>query len=192
MLRVHGVSASQIWDKGTQIGSLQSCSSKHNHSCWRSVDRCKLRRERMLAFLFIKLAMKRMGWFSGTSAGLINFVFIQMKDSFTLGVNFGENWQYFFKKQQASIQISNNTGYLVWRGNSYFDLCYSHTDYMITGSISLFQSSESYCMNKKFTAAKPSLDSWLDSSQRWGTLRQIEMTAWLIPRDLAPLSWLLS
>lgn len=45
----------------------------------------------MLAFLFIKLAVKRMGWFSGTSAGLIHFMFIQMKDSFTLGVNFGEN-----------------------------------------------------------------------------------------------------
>ena len=32
-----------------------------------------------------------------------------MKDSFTLGVNFGENWPYLFKKQQASIQISNLT-----------------------------------------------------------------------------------
>lgn len=43
------------------------------------------------ASFFVYKAMKRMGWFSGTTSGLINFVFIQMKDSFTLGVNFGEN-----------------------------------------------------------------------------------------------------
>lgn len=74
----------------------------------------------------------------------------------------------------------------MWRGSSYYDLCWSLQIIWLQIPFLYFSLPESYCGNKKFTAAKASLDSWLYSSQRWSTLRQIELTAWLIPGTWLP------